>query len=241
MATSTDTHSSGTTLPLPGNSGGASQIAAELRRGILEGSYTFGTRLPPERELAVHYGTSRSTIREALRRLGELKLVTPRVGSGTFVSYREYADQVEIADITSPLELIDVRFAVEPQMARLAVLNASVRDLNRLANALSAVEACRDNPETFSRRDEDFHLALAEATQNPLMLRVYKQINEVRGHAQWDARKDKILSPENMARYNAQHRRLFIALRSRDVDHAVATITEHLQQARRDLLGSADT
>ena len=239
MPAVTDSFSSTARIPIPGNSGGSFRIASELRRAILDGSYSYGDRLPAERELATYYGASRSTVREALHRLDELKLVTRRVGSGTFVAYREYADQAEIADVTSPLELIDVRFAVEPQMARLAVLNSTVRDLNRLADALTSVEDS-GSPETFSRADEDFHLALAEATQNPLMLGLYRQINEVRGHTQWNARKDKILTSARMDAYNVQHRRLFTAIRSRDVDTAVSTITEHLQQARRDLLGSIE-
>ena len=70
-------------------------------------------RLPPERDLAKHYGTSRSTVREALRRLEELKLVTRRIGSGTYVSHREITDQQEIASITSPTEMVEVRIAIE--------------------------------------------------------------------------------------------------------------------------------
>lgn len=213
---------------------GSAAITLHLRRAIIDGEFTLGEKLPPERRLAEHFGTSRSTVREALRQLEAMKLVSRRVGSGTFVRYRQQGD---IAEITSPLELIDVRAAVEPQMARLAVIHATGRELERLREALRQVESCDGDPERFSRGDEEFHLALAECTRNPLLLWLYGYINDVRSHKQWNARKDKILSPQHIALYNSQHRKLFESIVSRDLETAVATITEHLDLARRDLMG----
>lgn len=216
---------------------GSAAIAARLRQAILEGRYADGERLPAERELAQHFDASRSTVREALRRLEETNLVSRRVGSGTFVTYRPSFDSNNIAEVTSPVELIDVRLAIEPQMARLVVSNATARDLERMGEALTAVEAANRDSEAFSRADEQFHLALAECTRNPLMVWLYRQINDVRGHAQWDAMKDKILITDRINEYNRQHRALFDALCSRDADAAVRIVTEHLEKARRDLLG----
>jgi DNA-binding GntR family transcriptional regulator len=67
---------------------------------------------------------------------------------------------------------------------------------------------------------------------------LYRQINEVRAHKQWNAMKDKVLTAERIADYNHQHRSLYEAIRSRDVEAAVAMITNHLHQARRQLLGA---
>ena len=55
-------------------------------------------------------------------------------------------DHEDVADATSPLELIEVRFAIEPHMVRLAVTNASARDLDRLREALERVEAVGGEP-----------------------------------------------------------------------------------------------
>ncbi len=219
------------------NGSGSAGIMAQLRREILAGGYGYRERLPAERELALQFGASRGTVREALRRLEEMNLVSRRVGSGTFVRYRGHADHEDIAELTSPLELIDVRLVVEPQMARLAVMNANAQDLQRMREALTAVERVRDNVDDFSRGDEAFHLALAESSRNPLLLWLYRQINEVRRHTQWDARKDKILTPRRIAEYNQQHRELYTAIASRDIEHAVQAITRHLEKARRDLMG----
>ena len=217
--------------------GGSAGIAAQLRRAILGGTYGFNERLPSERYLAEHFSASRGTIREALRRLQEMNMVSRQVGSGTFVTYREMSGQMEIANVTSPLELIDVRFGIEPQMTRLAVANATLVDIERLRRALEQVESTND-PAAFTLADSEFHLALAECTRNRLMVWLYQLVNETRGHEQWTAMRDKILTPERIAEYNVHHRELFTSIASRNLKRAVNTITRHLERARTDLVGA---
>jgi DNA-binding FadR family transcriptional regulator len=217
---------------------GAAEIAARLREAILKGAYAHGQRLPAERHLAEHFGTSRSTVRQALLQLEELALVTRRIGSGTFVNHPAEPNEAHVAENTSPLQLIEVRQAVEPHMARMAVAHATARDIESLADALAALESSGADQELFSSADERFHLALAQATDNPLMVWLYRHINGVRGHAQWGEMKRKILTRDNIDLYNAQHRALYEAIRRRDIAAAVRCIDEHLEKARRDLLGA---
>ncbi len=220
--------------------GGAAAIAARLRQAIMDGTYAYGSRLPAERDLATHFGASRSTVREALRRLEEQRLLSRRIGSGTFVSFRPAADGSSMAEQTSPLELIEVRLALEPRIARLAAVNATARDLDRLAEALARVERAGEDREAFSNADEHFHLLLAECTRNPLLLSLYRQINDVRSHAQWGRMKEKILTAKRIEAYNRQHRQLYEALRSRDAEGAEATIEAHLEKARQHLVGVSE-
>ena len=111
--------------------GGSSAIAARLHQAILDGTYPDGTRLPAERDLAHHFGASRSTVREALRQLEAKGFVTRRLDSGSFVGHRPGPDGNAIAQVTGPIELIDVRMAIERHVVRLAAVNASARDLER--------------------------------------------------------------------------------------------------------------
>ena len=67
---------------------------------------------------------------------------------------------------------------------------------------------------------------------------LYRQLNDVRTHAQWSAQRDTILSPERMAHYNRQHRELYSRIASRDIDGAVRVISVHLEKARTDLMGT---
>ena len=216
----------------------AVSIAHELRDAIVGGRYAAGQRLPPERRLASHYSASRATIREALRQLTDQQLVERRIGSGTFVTYRQAVEEQEIAEETSPLQLIEVRMAIEPQIARLAVLHASNRDLDRLMAALNSLTQCQGDPASYSEADEQFHLTLADCTGNPLMIWLYRQINEVRLHAQWAAMRGKILTIENMRLYDRQHGAVVEAVRLRDADAAAAAMVEQMAKARADLLGA---
>ena len=219
------------------HSAGSAAIVAQLRRAILDGHYTYNERLPPERQLAADFNAARGTVREALRQLEDMNLVTRRIGSGTFIKYRRQLDQETIANLTSPLELIDVRFGIEPQMVRLAVLHASARELEHLRNCLERLETIADDSEDFTLADGEFHMALAECSKNPLMVWLYQHINEVRGHSQWSKSKDKIITPERIKEYNQQHRALYTAIIERDVTTAVQMMKTHLQKAQSDLLG----
>ena len=226
------------------NSGGAAAIAVQLQQAILEGSYHFGERLPAERELAEHFGASRSTVREALKRLEDRQLVTRRVGSGTFVNHGSVLEGADIAEVTSPLELIEVRLALEPRIAGLAAVKATAKDLQGIERVLVDLEAAGPDRESFSLADERFHLTIVECTHNPpppppppLMIWLYRKINDVRTHSQWARMKEAILTPARIAEYNSQHRALFEALRSHDAERSIAVIESHLQRARTDLIG----
>jgi DNA-binding FadR family transcriptional regulator len=70
------------------------------------------------------------------------------------------------------------------------------------------------------------------------MVWLYRRINYVRGHKQWNAMKDTVLTPARIDQYNQQHRALYEALKSRDMDGALQIITAHLEKARADLLGA---
>ena len=217
---------------------GASEIALQLRQAILDGLYQHQQRLPAERVLAEEFGTARGTIRQALERLEGMKMVHRRIGSGTYVNYIAQSDHEQIAETTSPLELIEVRLAVEPDIARMAVVNANARNLRELRDALLALEEAGDDSGAFSKADENFHLKMAQCSQNPLLVWIYQLINEVRGHTQWDASKDKILTSETIAEYNAQHRALYEAIELRDSARAVRVITEHLNKAKSQFVNS---
>ena len=217
---------------------GSAWITAQLRQAIMEGGYAHGEKLPAERQLASAYGASRTTIRTALDQLENERLVSRRVGAGTFVNFRPQGDTEDIAELTSPLELIEVRLGIEPNMVRLAVLNATARDIERLAAAMGRMEPSSGDSESFTLWDEEFHQLIAEATRNPLMVWVYRQINAVRTHSQWNAMKDKVLTPGRIAEYNQQHTALYEAIRTRDIEAAVAIVTNHLHYARRQLMGA---
>ena len=219
---------------------GAGDIAVQVRRRITGGELLNGERLPPERAFAEQFGVSRGTVRDALRRLEEAGFVEKRPGSGTYVAYSE-VETASIARSTSPLELIDTRFALEPQIVRLAVLNATERALAKAERALDAMERSEDDPDAFAVGDETFHLALSECTRNAMLVWITERVSEVRNNAEWARMRQITRSRAMIRRYNAQHREVFESVRRRDADRAARAMRAHLDLARKSLVDAASS
>ncbi|MBT3925504.1 MAG: FadR family transcriptional regulator [Rhodospirillaceae bacterium] len=222
--------------------GAPAKLATRLREQILRGIFQDGQRLPSERQLAEDNAVSRGTVREALRLLEQGDFLSRKRGSGSYVTYpaeQGGPEREDVAEITSPLQLLEVRLALEPQMVRLASRNMTARDIAGLEEALRNTEAAKDE-EIFSHWDKIFHLRIAEGTRNPLMITMYGQINHVRTHDLWESIKGAILTPERIRQYNAHHREVFDAIRRRDPEAAVACMNNHLLLAQQDLVVSPD-
>ncbi len=213
-----------------------SHVATQIRNRILEGQYSHEERLPAERHLAEEFNVSRGTIRSVLQILEDQNLINRQVGSGTYVSHREPTNHQEISSITSPLEMVEVRIAIEPQIVKLAIANASYRDLQELLKALKQCEDCDGDSEKFARADTAFHMALAHCSKNKLLYWIYDRISEVRRFSQWRSMKAKLLTPERINAYNRQHRRIYEAIAARDTREATDIIKKHLHGVHDDLL-----
>ena len=179
-------------------------------------------------------------MRDALRRLEEGGFVEKRPGSGTYVTWSD-AETTSIAQSTSPLELIDTRYALEPQIVRLAVLNATEQALVKAERSLEAMEHSEHDADSFSVNDEAFHLVLAECTRNAMLVWITKRVSEVRKNTEWARMRQLTLSAEMIRRYNAQHREIFEAVRRRDAERGAAVMTAHLDLARRSLVSAASS
>ena len=221
---------------------GARSITAQLKKAIRSGALADGDQLPPERELSETYEASRSTVRKALDQLESEGLVFRKVGSGTYVSYSGIGDiDVEnVIDEISPLQLIDARMGFERQMARLAVVHSTARDIERMESVLKQLVESENDRDKFTQLDSEFHLMLAKASGNPLIVRLYDQINEVRTHSQWKTAREIVLTPAKMREYNKHHKRIVNALRLRDAATAIDALNDHMALAHADLMGTPD-
>ncbi len=216
---------------------GASGIFNRVRAAIINGDYPYNARLPSERSLAKQFSVARGTIRAALEQLERANLVRKKFGSGTYVIYNAKFEQDDIAEETSPLELIETRLAIEPHIVKLVVSNANNRELRNLEQALENVLRSTHDPNSFSSADEEFHLMLAHCSQNPLLIWMYQRINDIRSHGQWSHRKTNILTPGKIRQYNEHHSALVKSIIRRDMEEASNLMIHHLIQAKRDLLG----
>ncbi len=220
---------------------GMSDLSALLRREILKGEYHNGDRLPAERALAESFGVARGTLRSALIRLEQEGLVEIRPGSGTYVLHHTNQHLGSPIDSASPLELIDARFALEPHVCRMAVMHGRRSDFDALEGLTQAMEDSKSDAARFSEADSEFHRKLAESTRNSLLIWIIGQINEVRIQNEWTRMRQVTLDEAIIAKYNAQHRQILNAVRTREPERAANMMKEHLETARLSLTRASAT
>jgi DNA-binding FadR family transcriptional regulator len=148
-------------------------VLDDLRNAIAAGVIRVGDRLPSEAALAARYSVSRSVIREVLRASAALGLTVTRTGKGTFVVGRQ-TNELVFGDYSSA-DLLEVRPHVEVPAAGLAALRRTEEDLEHLQDLHESMEAETD-PEIWIGLDATFHLAVAEASKNPVFAQVIRSI-----------------------------------------------------------------
>ncbi len=220
---------------------GSTDIAALVRREISKGNLQLHDRLPPERVLSERYGAARGTVRKALMQLEEEGFVQIRLGSGTYVVHKPDESAASAIENATPLELMDTRFALEPHICRLAVLHGRRADFDLLETLCTRMENCLGDPMAFSEADTAFHRALVDSTRNGLLIWIIDQIGNVRGQDDWTRMRHLTLDEATITAYNAQHRQILNAIRTREPERAANIMKEHLETARLSLTRAAAT
>ena len=219
----------------------SSEVAGRIRAAINAGELQPRDRLPSERRLAERFAVSRDTVRRALAELADDSLITAQRGSGSYVRGDQLPQVGDVFAAARPLELMDVRFALEPHICRLAVLNAIPSDLDKMETLLLEMEEGVSDAPRFADADTRFHALLVEATRNPLLVWLSAHVTSVRGQQQWTRMRQLTLEPNIISRYNAQHRNIFDAVRARAPEEAAAQMMNHLETARLSLTRASST
>jgi DNA-binding FadR family transcriptional regulator len=211
-----------------------------LRNYLRERKFGPNEQLPAERELAEMLNITRSRLRTSLAKLEKEGLIWRHVGQGTFMTPASGGDPQEAAQIaaleTNPSEILEARISLEPQIAYLAAQRATGSDVDRLEKNLaeSRAEPLWDK---WSALDKEFHLAIAKASKNQLLLNILIQIQESQTLRNWGRLSDL---PAAMARRDIimqEHDSIFRAILARDAQAAADLMHRHLAEVRKALLG----
>lgn len=217
------------------------EIAQAIRKNIETGQFPVGAKLPAERVLAERFQTSRATVREALRALEIIGVIESRVGQGTFVKTANFSGGdglfSEIANQTSPTEVFEARFSIEPYLAELACLRATQDDLNALKQCLEQTKQALGSIKEFEKLDAQFHYRIALTAKNSLLLNVVGLINNVRMEKLWGTLKERSLSVDRMERYHLEHINIYEAIKERDGKKARQATLAHLKNVKSNMLG----
>ena len=213
-----------------------------LRAFIAGGSYDPGDRLPPERELISCLGMTRTTLRKALLVLEREGAIWRHVGKGTFVARRPSADHIgglaEISQQLTPVKMMRARLALEPAIAREAAINASTEAIGRIKRCMMRAAEAPTWAE-YEVQDDLFHRAVAEASDNILLLALFDQLNEVRRAVAWDTVVRKTARPPATHTSFAEHEAIAAAIEARDTSGAQEAMRRHLGSVSARLFGEA--
>lgn len=189
------------------------QVAERVQALLEEREVAPGDRLPPERQLAVELGVSRSTLREGLRRLVDLGIVEARQGSGTYVAPLDLDD------------LLEARLQLEPYAARLAARRRKAKDVTRLDRALAELRARRGDPAAFAAADARLHQAVTEAAGSVALRVLLAALADLLRRSRDTTASD----PAVRAAAMVQLERLVEAIRARDASGAEGAMRAHLR------------
>lgn len=153
-----------------------------IRDLIIKTPYNPGERLPPEREIAEMLDVTRTVVREALIMLEIKGLVEVRRGAGIYVldssgSHNTDSPDANVCNDAGPFELLQARQLLESNIAEFAALQATREDIVKMRQALQLEERelASSAPGSSESGDMQFHLAIAEATHNSMLVELFRQ------------------------------------------------------------------
>ena len=216
------------------------QLADDLRRQIEAGTVLPGQRLPTEQALAAQYAVSRTVVREAVSRLRSSGLLVARQGSGMFVAALHAArpldfDSSVLADLGAVLDVVEVRRALESEVAALAAQRATSTQRRAIQAALATADASIASGSATVDEDLAFHQTLADAAGNPQFARLLRHLEQYLREAMAVTRRNESMKPEFITEVRQEHQAIVDAVLARDAEAARAAAARHMHQAARRL------
>jgi DNA-binding FadR family transcriptional regulator len=234
----------------------------KLRQLIASADFNGGGRMPPERSLATELGVGRRSLRRALEVLEREGRISRHQGRGTFINganghsgdvgkesgpalvravgvavrtgsdLRSNPAFANILDHTNPLEVIEVRLAIEPVMARLAAFRASQAEIDKLVAIAGETRAAPDSAR-YEEADARFHRTIAEIARNALFLAVFDTLHASQRDAAWRRLGENARCFKRQTVYADFHQEISAAIAARQGEKAESLMHRHLSDVQR--------
>lgn len=212
------------------------EVADRVRALIDEKNLEAGMKLPAERQLAMQLGVSRNSLREALAKLVSEGVLLSRRGGGTFIRWRH--DTWSEQNIVQPLktlmaddpdysfDILEARYAIEASTAWHAAMRATPGDKEKIQLCFEATLS--EDPDIASQADVRFHLAIAEASHNIVLLQTMRGFFDVLQSSVKHSRQRMYLVPPVFSQLTEQHQAVIDAIFAGDADGARKAMMAHL-------------
>jgi GntR family transcriptional repressor for pyruvate dehydrogenase complex len=217
------------------------RIVEEIRSALEQGKLQPGDRLPPEREMAVQLGVSRTSLREAMKVLAGRGIVSIRHGQGIYMADGSTHQLVnEMARLLmrnsgTLSDLFEIRRLLESSAAGWAAERATAEQLAALvqvvAEARAGAESDTFSTKDYERHDHRFHMMLAELTGNAVLVHVMDNMIDLLR----EGRKSSLSVPGRPQRSIADHDQILAAIGRRDPEAAKKAMIHHLESVERSI------
>lgn len=199
-------------------------IVEKIEASINSGVYSPGSRLPPERELAEIFKTSRPTVREAIIALEVRKKVEVKTGSGVYVL--KTVNQPALQDKVNAFELTQARALIEGEVAAIAATTITEDELVRLHQTLVDME----NSQFIAAADKEFHQIIASATRNNAMILSVENLWKLRSSTPEIIKDYDSVCSKDISQTLAEHTAIYQALKSGDATQARNAMHNHFNR-----------
>ncbi|MFE8703597.1 FadR/GntR family transcriptional regulator [Cytobacillus sp. FJAT-54145] len=212
------------------------EVADTLLTMIKNGDLKPGDKLDSVQQLAENFQVGRSAIREALSALRAMGLVEMKQGEGTYIKGFE-ASQITMPLTTAILmnkedviNLLEVRKIIETGAAASAAKNRSKENLESMQKALNEMKIAYGNEELGEKSDLEFHLALANASQNPLLVSLLNHVSELMVKTMKETRRLWLFSKdETSEKLYEEHLSIYVAIEEQNEEKARSCMLKHLE------------
>lgn len=215
------------------------KVSDALRTQLSSGRHKPGDRLPSEAQLTREFGVSRTVVREAIAALRSDGLVEPRQGAGVFVLEPAPAEKrpfhdVDLARVSSLIEMLELRTAVEGDAAGLAALRRSPAQEEKIIEAFDAFRLSAAEGKPSAEADFAFHLAIADAANNPRFSEFLQVLGPtlIPRRAVAEGGGEATLPAADLNRLVAEHEAILNAIQDGDEDAARAAMRQHLKNSQ---------
>jgi len=212
----------------------ADQVFEQIQDLIYRGQLKAGEQLLPERELAESLNVSRNSVREAINKLIERKLIENRQGMGTFVRMPEAGQQdnplsTVLGDDISAQELLEFRLGLECNAAVLAARKATSEDIAQLNGVMEEMRRLVKEGSMGHEEDVRFHMAIAYATKNRVHIHMMKRFYDLLYYGIWKSHMYLDQERPDLEEILSQHVKILEAIRNHDTQMAYEFMREHIK------------
>lgn len=218
------------------------QVADIILEQIKAGDYQVGDKLPSIQKLGKQYGVSVASVREALNALRTIGIIEMKQGYGTFIKQTE-PTFFELGDKFTSLsqikELLELREIVESATVEKAALYRTEENLVELKQALVEMGRAVTDGTSGEEADLEFHLSIAKAAQNTLLVELLNNISELMRNSMEETRKIFIYSKQKtMNKLLEEHDVIYQAILQQNDVEAVGAMRAHLLEVKETILAN---